>query len=137
MASKINSFTKEERLCNKKLLSALFTNGSSFLLYPYRVTWQFPNLVFGQFPVQVVIGVPKKRFKHSVDRNLLKRRMKEAYRLNKNIKLYPFLIEANLCLILGVNYIGKEILDYALIHKKMVLMIDQLLKILKDNENLK
>lgn len=137
MAYKINSFTKEERLCNKKLLSALFNNGSSFLLYPYRVTWQFSNSLLSQFPVQVVIGVPKKRFKHSVDRNLLKRRIKEAYRLNKNIKLYPFLINAHLNLVLSLTYVGKEILDYSFIQKKMVSMIDQLLAILKSNADTK
>ncbi|OAQ40579.1 ribonuclease P protein component [Pedobacter psychrophilus] len=121
MAYKINSFKKEERLCNKKLLATLFNNGSSFLLYPYRVTWQFSKSALGLFPVQIVIGVPKKRFNHSVDRNLLKRRMKEAYRLNKNLKLYPYLIDSNFNLILGLNYVGKEILDYAFIQKKWCL----------------
>ncbi len=135
MAYKTNSFKKEERLCNKKLLATLFANGSSFLLYPYRVTWQFSKSTLGQFPVQIVIGVPKKRFKHSVDRNLLKRRMKEAYRLNKNLKFYPYLIDGNFNLIMGLNYVGKEILDYTYLQKKMILMIDQLIEILKNNAN--
>ena len=78
----MNKFNKEERLCSKKSLDLLFKNGSSFLLYPFRVTYLFvaePHI----FPAQVVINVAKKRYKHSVDRNLIKRRTREAYRLQK------------------------------------------------------
>ncbi|MBK0381815.1 ribonuclease P protein component [Pedobacter sp. SD-b] len=135
MASKINSFKKEERLCNKKLLSALFANGSSFLFYPFRVTWLYSPSALSQQAAQIVIGVPKKRFKHSVDRNLLKRRMKEAYRLNKSIKLYPFLMDANRSIILSLTYVGKETSDYAFIFKKMAAMIEILIENINTHEN--
>jgi ribonuclease P protein component len=66
------TFKKEERLCNKKLIDELFHNGSSFLCYPYRVSWLTVE-ENAEFPVQVLIAVPKKRYKRAVDRNLVKR----------------------------------------------------------------
>lgn len=117
----LHSFKKEERLCNKRLLNSLFHSGSSFLLYPFRVTF-LPS----QEPVhtaQVVLSVPKRRFKRAVDRNLLKRRMREAYRLNKFEFLYRFLQEQSVHLLLSVQYIGKEIHDYHFIEKKLIAVL--------------
>ncbi|WP_223833721.1 ribonuclease P protein component [Pedobacter riviphilus] len=81
------TFRKEERLCSRKHLDLLFKNGSSFLLYPFRISYLFVD-VPAHVQAQVVINVPKKRYKRAVDRNLLKRRIREAYRLNKQDKLY-------------------------------------------------
>ena len=112
------TFSKEERLCSKKLLTELFTNGSSFLVYPYRITWMAaePEQIM---PAQVVIGVSKKKFKRSVDRNLIKRKIKEAYRLNKSKLLYSYLISGDKKILLSLTYIGKEILEYSIIDSKL------------------
>lgn len=120
MVSKKNNFIKEERLCSKKRLSALFQNGSSFLFYPFRVTCLSSPVLTQKMPVQVVIAVPKKRFKSSVDRNLIKRRIKEAYRLNKETHLYPFLNQDHQKIILAINYVGKEIHDFDFIAQKLL-----------------
>lgn len=110
------TFKKEERLCNKRLLTDLFQSGSSFILYPYRVSLlESENLPSA---VQVVISVPKRRFKKAVDRNLLKRRIREAYRLQKHT-LYTFALDKNVQLLVAFQYIGKEIADYQTIHKRM------------------
>ena len=123
------TFKKEERLCSEKLLGLLYKNGSSFLLYPYRFTWMF-NPHEQAYPVQVVVGVPKKRFKRSVDRNLLKRRIKECYRLQKQELLYQPLESRGQYLLLGVNYVGKEILEHdhlcARLQKAMALLLTKL-----------
>lgn len=121
------SFSKEERLCSVKLIDKLFHNGSSFLLYPFRIIWLSEPLP-SEKPVQVLISVPKKKFKRAVDRNLVKRRIREIYRLQKSEHLYPFLAEHSVTMILGINYIGHEIGDYAFMEKKFKAAISKLKK---------
>ena len=126
--SKIYSFTKEERLCNKRLIDELFHNGSSFLCYPFKVSWMTVSQP-QEFPAQVLFSVPKKRFKSAVDRNLLKRRMREAYRLNKEQYLYSSLITIDKRIVFSVGYIGKEIADSDLIHEKMLKLLTGLAEV--------
>ena len=104
----INTFKKSERLCSKKLIKELFNRGSSFYLYPFKVLVlenESPNKSH-----QVLFSVPKRNFKKAVDRNLLKRRIREAYRLNKQFYLnsQPKLI--------AYIYSPKEILDFQIIN---------------------
>lgn len=113
----MQSFKKEERLCNIKLIEKLFNNGSSFLLYPFRIVWLSEDLS-SNFPVQVLISVPKRKFKRAVDRNLIKRRIREVYRLQKSEDIYPFLNEHSAKILLSINYIGNEIPDYSFLEKK-------------------
>jgi len=119
------TFKKEERLCNKKLIEQLFHNGSSFLCYPFRASWLLIDEP-DQTPVQVVFSVSKRRYKRAVDRNLIKRRIREAYRLNKQEYLYDPLTPARKKIIFSLGYIGKEIEPYALMEKKMLKLLKQL-----------
>src|SRR5690606_27863484 len=107
--------------------STLFKDGSSFLFYPFRVTW-ITSTEPQAYPAQVLISVPKKRFKRSVDRNLLKRRMREAYRLNKSQLLYPLLLDHNKKVLLALTYVSNEILDSKYISSKMGKMMKSLEK---------
>ena len=122
----MNRFYKEERLCSKKSLDLLFKKGSSFLLYPYRATFIFDAQPH-QFPAQVVINVAKKRYKHAVDRNLIKRRTREAYRLQKNALLYQALANREELLLLGLQYVGKEIYPYTFLEKRLGQLFKKLL----------
>jgi ribonuclease P protein component len=118
------TFTKEERLCNKKLIDGLFHNGSSFLCYPYKVSWLLnPDQ---QVLAQVLFSVSKRRFKNAVDRNLIKRRTREAYRLNKQEQLYAVLAATDKKIVFSLGYIGKGIEPYELVEKKMRKLLSQL-----------
>jgi ribonuclease P protein component len=83
MRQKGASLIKGERLCGVKAISDLFSGGSPLNLPPlkiiYRVMPEDPSLE----PVRVMISVPKRYFRKAVDRNLIKRRIREAYRQNK------------------------------------------------------
>lgn len=111
---KANSFRKEERLCNKRHINALYQSGSSFLLYPFRVVFLPCDEI--EVPVQVLISVPKRRFKRAVDRNLLKRRIRESYRLKRNAFLSAL---DGRPLLLSFMYVGNKIEDYDTISRKM------------------
>lgn len=119
------TFKKEERLCNKKLIEKLFHSGSSFLCYPFKVSWLLSDEP-QQFPVQILLAVSKRRFKRAVDRNLIKRRMREVYRFHKQQNLYEILSSSDRRMILSLSYIGKEIVPYDFVEKKMLKLLSQL-----------
>lgn len=129
----MNTFNKEERLCSRKLIDLLFKNGSSFLLYPFRVSYLYVDTAH-KYPVQVVINVSKKRFKRAVDRNLIKRRTREVYRLEKQSQLYTSLVGSNELLLLSVQFIGKQIYDYSFFEKKMSGVFKKLVAAVGTNE---
>lgn len=127
----MNTFNKEERLCSKKSLDLLFKNGSSFLLYPFRVTY-FQVDEPWQYPVKVVINVPKKRFKRAVDRNLLKRRIRETYRHLKSDHLYSFFDTETNLLLLSLQFVGKDKYPSEFLEKKLEKTLKKLTSILEN-----
>jgi ribonuclease P protein component len=77
------SFQKAERLCSKKIIDKLFQEGKSIFVFPVKIIYLETQLS-SAFPVQAAFTVGKRNFKRAVQRNLIKRRMREAYRLNKS-----------------------------------------------------
>lgn len=127
------TFRKEERLCSRKHLDLLFKNGSSFLLYPFRVSYLFIDQPT-DVQAQVVINVPKKRYKRAVDRNLLKRRIREAYRLNKQDKLYLPLPTDRGLLLFSIQFVGKDKYEFAFIEKKLIATFKRFQNLIQPNE---
>ena len=79
------TFRKEERLVGKSLIDRLFRGGESRSMssYPLRVVYCLDQRQTDDIPVKVMISVPKRCFKHAVDRNRIKRQLREAYRHHK------------------------------------------------------
>ncbi|MDD6745080.1 MAG: ribonuclease P protein component [Prevotella sp.] len=87
MPSPVLTLTKEERICSKKLIEALFAgNGSrSMTSYPIRAVFLEQKSAEGEPPVQLLVSVPKRCFKRAVKRNRVKRQIREAFRRNKHV----------------------------------------------------
>lgn len=94
--------SRSERLRGDKTISRLFTEGHSGFVFPFRYFYIFGE-ADGDAPAAMLVSVPKKLFKRAVKRNLLKRRTREAYRLEKSavtgcrtgVKLYIAFVYAS------------------------------------------
>jgi len=111
------SFTKAERLSSKKSIQELFDRGSSFYLHPFKVHFLRSD---SSDQTQILISVPKSNFKKAVDRNTLKRRIREGYRLNKSS------LSSDKKFLIAYIYSAKEILPSAVIHQKIVLSLKKI-----------
>ena len=119
-----NTFHKQERLCSKKQMELLFNKGSSKLAYPIKLQF-LETPVDLEYPVQGMFVAPKRSFKKAHDRNKLKRRMREVYRLNKSA-FYETLISKNKKYILAFIYIGKKIEEYDIIEKSILKLLNHI-----------
>ena len=111
----MNKFPKSERLHSTKLIEELFTKGTSFTIYPLRVVYLKQPLE-SQSTHQVLVTIPKKRFKRAVDRNKMKRRIKEAYRLHKQVLKSEM---QKFYLLIGYIYVGRDIASYQEVEEKL------------------
>ncbi|MEN8856683.1 MAG: ribonuclease P protein component [Flavobacteriaceae bacterium] len=75
---------KQERLKSRKLIGKLFEEGTSIKIFPLRMVYLKSDPT-SKFPIQASFSVPKRNFKKAVDRNQVKRLLREAYRLEKEI----------------------------------------------------
>lgn len=115
-----NTFCKEERLCSKTRIEALFAKGSSKARYPLKLIHSKSPAEL-KFPAQVLFVVPKRNFKKAHDRNLLRRRMREVYRQHKQ-ELYRAL--GNTQLILAFVYYSKKSEPYEQIKSSMLKLLE-------------
>lgn len=120
------SFTlhASKRIKSKKQFNIVFSQGSRFTIHPFHVVYATNNQP-KQNNIKFAFSVPKKRFKKAVDRNLVRRRMKEAVRLHHK-DLENCLRERGLeCYIVFV-YISKDILSFEEIEHKIILSLQRL-----------
>ncbi len=141
-----NSFHRDERLRGKMQFDKLVKGGVSFYQFPFKLIYSVEtrpsseekvgdesnekrNPVLTQlFPVQIGISVSKRKFKRAVDRNTIKRRIKESYRNLKGSEVYPILLDKRIFLKILILYTHKEILDSKTLFLKMRLILGKLLE---------
>ncbi|MBN2805697.1 MAG: ribonuclease P protein component [Prolixibacteraceae bacterium] len=121
-----NTFNKSERLCSMTEIEQLFARGQTLFEFPVKVIYRLTD-DDSKVPAKVVFAVPKRRFKHAVDRNLIRRRMREAYRLNKH-EFLEQLSGRQQTISLMFLYAGQEIKDYQVIEKGLIKGMNKLLK---------
>lgn len=117
MTNKRFALTKDERLSWKRYIDLLFEKGQSFVAFPLRIIY----LSTGEkmpAPVSILISVSKKKFKHAVKRNKVKRQVREAYRLQK-LPLTSLFREKNRSLLVAFLYLDKEIHPHTTMEKAM------------------
>ena len=124
------TFKKEEKLKSRKAIEQLFRDGKSFSNFPFRVLFSFKDAAVN--PLQTGFAVSSKHFKKAVDRNRIKRLMREAYRLQKN-DLQNQLIQQQKQLAVFVIYVGNELPEYAFIFDKTTHILNRLIKIINEN----
>ena len=120
----MQAFSKNERLCGKTTIDNLFTHGSSINSPCFRLVWnneEFDNETIAQ----TLIVVPKKNIKNAVNRNVLKRRMRDAFRINKS-DLYKNIKNKKQQLAIVIIYQEQDILPYKVIEEKIKLILGRL-----------
>lgn len=107
------AFPKHNKLCGRLAIDNLYATGKRFVAWPLRVTWKLAE------ETKVLVWAPKSLFKHAVDRNHLRRLMREAYRLNQGILANPQSSIPNPHFLIAFNYMDKEQKSFAEIEKAM------------------
>ncbi len=117
------TFKKAERLSKEKTIQELFTKGSSFYLYPFKVVYMLNPDLSAANP-QILISVSNRNYPRAVDRNLIKRRVREAYRTQKEI-----IQEGSKKVAFALIYNSKAILPFGEIKSKLFLVLEKIKKL--------
>jgi len=124
------TFTKDERLKSRKTIGLLFAEGKSFSIFPFRVIWKYEEATRPVLQAGLTAG--SKHFKKAVDRNRIRRLMREAYRLQKK-ELSDQLKKQQKNLSVFFIYSGNEMPEYQLVFDKMGSALMRLIKIVHEN----
>ena len=120
---------REERLKSKKLIAKLYEDGKSFKVFPLRIIYLQTEHI-SNYPVQIGFSVPKRNFKRAVDRNKIKRLLRESYRKEK----YTIYSQSNKKFIFMISYLAKEDKGYAEIEIKMKKLLTNFITEINKNE---
>jgi len=122
------TFHKKERLKSEKAIGFLFSGkGHSYAKFPVRIIWAIIDQPqASSFPVQVTFAVPKKRFAAAPKRNLLKRRLRESYRRQKEGLYESLPLAPHEQLAVLFLYTSNEVFDYRKIDKAMNKLLKRL-----------
>ena len=118
------TFKKQEKLKKSKLISQLFAEGKNVIEFPIKLVY-LPVEHEAPFKIQAGVSVPKRNFKRAVDRNRIKRLLREAYRKNKH---HIYAAEHTKKHIFMFIYLGKKEIEYKLMKEKMILILQKFLQ---------
>ncbi len=130
---KMFEFDKAQRLHSKKRIETLFRQGKSFLVFPLSVRYIIKN---GEGSTEILVVCPKRYQKLAVNRNRIKRLIRENYRLN-SIELKTLAKQKGLNIDFSVSYVHKEMSNFVLIEKKMQEILSTLQKEILNYQNSK
>ena len=119
------TLNKTERLKRRKIIEQLFSEGRAVSAFPIRVQYKMVDQL--TVSLQAGFSVSSRNFKRAVDRNRIKRLMREAYRLQK-LPLEQALQTNQQQLALFLIYTGKELPPYALVKEKVEVVLKKLLQ---------
>jgi ribonuclease P protein component len=123
------SYNKKEKLKSRKQLQQIFSTGKTFSIFPLKVLYQLADEQDNI--IKTGVGVSKKNFKKAVDRNRIKRLLRECYRTQK-IPLHNCLLNNKKKLAVFILYIDKVMPEYNLIQQKILLVTERLIKALNE-----
>lgn len=117
------SYSHHEKLKSRKLLNGIFATGKSVSFYPIKVIYQRVDTQLDNL-LQVGVGVSSRNFKKAVDRNRIKRLLRESYRTQKQLLAFTEPVPTQK--VLFFLYIGKELPEAALIQTKMAVALQKI-----------
>jgi len=123
----MNKFPKHERLNSSKQIATLLSGGNKLHVYPFRVLWMQSSPSTAPFHMEAAFSVPKRKFKKAVWRNRIKRKMREAFRLEKEA-FKAYLAEGAGDLSMLIIYTPRKEENYRVIHQGMHEMLEEIKK---------
>jgi ribonuclease P protein component len=120
-----STYSKEERLKSRKVIELLFKEGKSYTAFPLKVLYAVVK--DSSTPLQAGVSTSSRKFKKSVERNRVKRILREAYRLQKK-PVQQALQEKKISLALFFIYVGKELPGFPEVYEKMGIILQKLQK---------
>jgi len=127
-------FKKNERLCLANDIKNVMANGKKIMSYPVLANHVIKNAEQGE-TIKIAISVAKRNFKKAVDRNLLKRRIREAYRHNKH-NLTAVAKKYNKTINAIIIYVPKEKLSYGEIERGIAKLLENIAKNIEKNNHI-
>ena len=128
-----SGFPQKEKLKSRKAIQALFEQGSSFVRLPFKMIYLFHKPEGDPPLVRFSVSVPKRSFPKAHDRNTIKRKIREVYRLQK----FP-LLQSCQSKMIGLDmmwvYVGKTELEYSILHAAATKIIEKTLALVEKNQ---